>query len=200
MRDPFIPRRIEFVRAKVRMTQLMDHFGHRYRLHGNMKCPFHDDTNPSARLYADQDTFWCWTCSPDHGVDIIEYVILELSLVEEVRGNRKLSKEKLHSLATFKALEYLESEFSVGYLSEPWEQRLVDALRKELPPEDPRKYWRRSNLYVLRLLSGDREMLKVYSEFMLQLTPMKNAPIATQRPYWLRMREGLHGVGPAPSA
>lgn len=192
-----LARRIDYVREKIRLTQVMDHFGHRYRLHGNMLCPFHEEENPSSRLYYEQDTFWCWVCSPNHGVDVVEYVILALGLEEDVKAflqQKGRSTEKAHSIATLRALEYLEAEFNLGFLSEPWEQRLMDALRREAPREDPEKYWRDSHHQVLRILNLSRpalEGIKIYAEGISKLLPLRKASIEEQRPLWAELRRSI---------
>lgn len=58
-----------------------------------MKCPFHADSSPSARVYADQNKLYCWTCGK--GWDVIEAVVDHFKL-------------------TFTdALHWLEQEFGV---------------------------------------------------------------------------------------
>lgn len=191
-------RRIEYVRQKIRLTDVMKHFGHRYRLHGNMLCPFHEEENPSARLYADQDTFWCWVCSPNHGVDVVEYVILALGIEEDVKAHlhqKGRDLDKAHSIATLRGLEYLEQEFNLGFLSEPWEQRLMDALRREAPREDPERYWRDSHIQILRILNLHRpapaEAFWNYAHGIARLFPLRKSPVSEQRPLWTELRQAI---------
>lgn len=188
-----IHRRIEILKQNVKLTQVMDHFGHRYRLNGNMLCPFHEERNPSARLYAEQDTFWCWVCSPDHGVDIVEYVIMELSLDIEVDLRGELDSARRRSRAILRAIEYLENEFGFAYQASDWENRLQRALTVglALPPVDDAGYWRQSHIQVLKLLRRlpcTPMKYQVYSYHMMGLGKLAAAPIADQRPFWGALR------------
>jgi hypothetical protein len=193
--DPLLRRRIEHVRTNIRMAKVMEHFGHRYRTHGNMLCPFHAEQNPSARFYEDQDTFWCWTCAPQKGVDIIEYVLLELGFDADAPDS--FPAEKKRAFGTIKALEYLELEFGVNYRLEPWEERLRSSLQRPharlSSREDARRYYRGSHIQVLRILGylADRDKWVVYSGGIKLLSGMASAPVVEQQPLWSNLRSEL---------
>ena len=58
-----------------------------------LRCPFHPDHRPSARVYAEQNTIYCWTCQKRW--DVIEAV-----------GD-------YHGLPFLDAVAWLEREFAV---------------------------------------------------------------------------------------
>ena len=52
-----------------RIVQFLDFIGHevppgaRAGASAKMRCPFHDDANPSAKVYPETDTIHCFTCN-----------------------------------------------------------------------------------------------------------------------------------------
>lgn len=202
----FIDRRIEHLKEKIRLRDVMTHFGHRYRLHGNMLCCWHSERNPSARFYDDQDTYWCWVCSPSYGVDQIEFVIVELGLEVDVdldggirsrlsdRGLEPAKIDrKLRALAVIRAVEYLEDAFNTSYASTPWEQRLHKSLIRTIPKPDPGRYWRDQHVHILRLISQrpTLENWTAYSNAVLPLYKRRSAAIEDQRPLWQALRAAI---------
>ncbi len=184
--DPLnLPRkRIEHLKSRIRMRDVMEHFGHSYRLHGNMLCPWHSEKNPSARLYDKQDSFFCWVCSPSHGVDIVEFVMIELSLEQD---------QPTRGVAVLKALDYLEEAFNTSHKSTPWEDKLSSALHRGVRVEDPVRYWRQSHLLLLQTLAQypSPDNWKAYSISLQRLLPHENSPISSQRSLWLEARSSL---------
>lgn len=176
------------------MTDVMSHFGHPYRENGNMLCPFHEEKNPSARLYTEQDTFWCWVCYPDHGVDVIEYVILAQGL--EADAPSHLTAHKRHSVATILAVEYLEEVFGIGYEAEPWEARLNAALAPRHGKSNPEQFWNSQHQQLLlAMLSVDSpEKWSVYAQLMRALGRLKTVPSHHQMKSWRAARKQLSNL------
>jgi hypothetical protein len=175
-----LDKRISYLKENIRLRNVFEHFGVRYRTHGNMLCPLHDERNPSSRFYDDQDT----SCNPEHGVDQVEFVVQYLGL--EGDGSR--------GYAVLKAVEYLESAFGLSYTSTPWEARLATSLRRQHPPHpQPDRYWRSQHKHLLRLLASTTRSDKwtLYADLIATLTPLKAAPITEQAPIWRSARATL---------
>lgn len=64
--------------------------------HVQIKCPFHDDTNPSCSLWRDINAFKCWACGTKG--DIITFIQLLQSTdkVPVTLLKKMLEKDKLH--------------------------------------------------------------------------------------------------------
>lgn len=171
--------RINHLREKIRLRDVMRHFGHSYRTNGNMLCCWHSEKNPSARLYDEQDTYWCWVCAPGHGVDIVEFVCIELGLFEErpTRGSAILA-----------ALDFLEENFATSYEGTPWENRMAEELDKlhRPVPEDTEKYWRARHQGILRQLCGIRNPAKwgLYSKLFADMRFRTDESIEAQAARW----------------
>jgi hypothetical protein len=175
------------------MRDVLSHFGHRYRTHGNMLCCWHSEQNPSARLYDDDDRFWCWVCAPAHGVDIIEFVNIELGLEVDVDPGNRLTPNQRHALATARAIAYLEEAFQVSYAATPWEQRLHQSLERHTPRPQPDRYWRDMHLHALRLLSSSSnpDRWHLYSSALSVLSYHRNSSPEIQRPLWNALSAAL---------
>ena len=68
----------------------------REQTHIHIKCPFHDDNNPSCSVWRDINAFKCWSCGTSG--DIITFIQL-LSGTNKVPVGlikRMLEKKKLH--------------------------------------------------------------------------------------------------------
>jgi hypothetical protein len=148
-KDPILPKRIAHIKETVRMTDVMRHFRYGYRTEGNMLCCWHEERNPSARLYENQNTYWCWVCAPGRGVDVIEFVLLELGLEEDLEG---VPEAKRHGIALYKALEYIEANFAgAEYQAAPYMERIAKATGpRPTPPVDPERYWAEQHMALLR--------------------------------------------------
>ncbi len=162
------------------MTEVLTHFGHRYRTHGNMLCPWHQEKNPSARLYEEQNTIWCWTCAPNHGVDVVEFVVIELGLEED---------SPTRGVAVLKALDYLEEHFGTSYEGIPWQNRFTTSLHKlnnRAASFDPKRYWSLRHIQILRILASVENSSKwaVYDYHYLILRDLLNADEDVQSPAW----------------
>jgi len=65
--------RIEQIRRYVTIFEVLERMGLNYEVATQqIKCPFHDDHSPSARVFADQNKIWCWT--EQRGWDVIDAV------------------------------------------------------------------------------------------------------------------------------
>ena len=55
--------RIEQIRNHVTIFDVLERMGHHYEEEATqqIRCPFHDDHSPSARVFADQNKIYCWT-------------------------------------------------------------------------------------------------------------------------------------------
>lgn len=88
-------------------------------------CPFHDDTNPSMRVYPDRQSFRCWVC--DEGGDVFTWVMKReaLSFPETIRflaerahlempeqskhqSEQFAKKEELHAVLKWAELQFHE--------------------------------------------------------------------------------------------
>lgn len=86
--------RIAAVRQHVTIFEMLDRMGIQLAEETQqIRCPFHADNNPSARIFADQNKIWCWTCQ--RGWDVIDAAQSHLGV-------------GLHE-----ALTWLEQEFSI---------------------------------------------------------------------------------------
>ncbi len=175
------------------MYDVMTHFGHRPREFGNMICPWHDEMHPSAKLYHSQDTFWCFVCSPNHGVDQLEFIAIEQQFEWDVDPTNQLSKAKRHSIATIKSLEYVETELGIALELEPWEGRLSDSLRPKPVGEDPARYWRSRHEGLLRALatSSQPDRFSSYSAHLAILVRLKHSPLGIQQTAWSQALRAL---------
>lgn len=197
-----LPRRIRSAKEKVKITALFDHFGYPYRTLGNTRCPWHGpDLHPSARIYEDQNTFWCWTCNPNYGVDPLEFVVIELNLEVEVDPQFKIQPAKGKSaaeirraLAVIKALEYLEEHFDCRPDSESYEARISNALREPTPSADQAcRYWEKMHLHILERLANSTktDRFQVYVSGIANLEPLMNEPMNVQSPVWDALSSSL---------
>ena len=74
---------IDIIKAKVSPADAGRHYGLKISRNGMALCPFHNDTNPSMKLYGDH--FFCFACGA-HG-DVIDLTarLLGLNFTETVR-------------------------------------------------------------------------------------------------------------------
>ena len=74
---------IDTIKAKVSPADAGRHYGLKISRSGMVHCPFHNDTNPSMKLY--DDHFYCFACGA-HG-DVIDLAakLLGLNFAEAVR-------------------------------------------------------------------------------------------------------------------
>ncbi|HVW02635.1 MAG TPA: DNA primase [Planctomycetaceae bacterium] len=102
-------------------------------------CPFHDDHNPSMRVYADRQSFRCWSCQA--GGDCFEFVM---------KRDRVEFREALETLATRANLEMPAAQRNAGpnrsvkqkqYEIVAWaEQQFHDCLLKSPQAQVARDY------------------------------------------------------------
>lgn len=62
------------VKEAVSMNQVAEYYGFRINGKGLCKCPFHNDTNPSLKIYPNGKGFYCFTCGT--GGDQIKFAAL----------------------------------------------------------------------------------------------------------------------------
>lgn len=67
--------RTEIIKSQVSIFRLCDKLDIDYGFESthNFSCPFHEDVNPSARIYVDSNKIWCWKCAK--AWDVIELVV-----------------------------------------------------------------------------------------------------------------------------
>lgn len=71
--------RIEAIRQHVTIFEVFDRMGLQVSPETQqMLCPFHPDTTPSARVFAEQNKIHCWTCQ--RGWDVIDAVMTHWNL------------------------------------------------------------------------------------------------------------------------
>lgn len=74
----------------------MDRLGFEPSRSGFIKCPGHDETNPSLKIYPNSDSFYCFSCGT--GGTVIDFYMLYASCdfktaVESLAGMYGISKE-----------------------------------------------------------------------------------------------------------
>lgn len=124
-------------------------------------CPFHDDTNPSMRIYPDRQSFRCWVC--DEGGDVFTWVMKReaLSFPETIRflaerahlempeqskqqSEQFAKKEELHAVLKWAELQFhecflksSEARDARDYIaSRGYSQETIDEFRLGYHPED----------------------------------------------------------------
>ncbi len=66
--------RVEAIRQHVTIFDVFDRMGLQVTPETQqMRCPFHKDNTPSARVFADQNKVYCWTCQ--RGWDVLDAVM-----------------------------------------------------------------------------------------------------------------------------
>jgi len=124
-------------------------------------CPFHDDTNPSMRVYPDRQSFRCWVC--DTGGDVFTWVMKReaLSFPETMRflaerahieipeqskqqSEQFAKKEELHAVLKWAELQFhecflksSEAKDARDYIAgRGYSQQTVEEFRLGYHPED----------------------------------------------------------------
>ena len=83
------------VKAVVSMQDAVRFCGLEPPMRGNMRCPFHDDHNPSLTLYA--DNYYCWGCGA-HG-DVIDFTARHFRITQLEAAKRLASYAGLENPA-----------------------------------------------------------------------------------------------------
>ena len=124
-------------------------------------CPFHDDSNPSMRVYPDRQSFRCWVC--DEGGDVFTWVMkrealsfpetmrflaerahLEMPEQSKHQSDQFAKKEELHAVLKWAELQFhecflksTEAKDARDYISgRGYSQQTVDEFRLGYHPED----------------------------------------------------------------
>ncbi len=100
-----------FTRIKelVPMEQAAQRYGFPIDRQHRIRCPFHDDRNPSLRLYPGARGWWCFVCN--EGGSVIDFVA------------------KLYGLPPLEAAKKLDADFHLGLTDAPPPSRR--ALRRQ---------------------------------------------------------------------
>lgn len=64
--------RIDFSETKLPMRDVAQRYGIEVDARGNCKCPFHNDHDPSMKLYDGARGWYCWVCN--EGGDAVDFV------------------------------------------------------------------------------------------------------------------------------
>lgn len=91
-----------------------------------MKCPFHKDNSPSARVYAEQNKIYCFTCQKSW--DVIAAAQDHLTMLTAAAAAAAGVKEPVRLTSFAEALVWLEQEFSVP----GGKQSLTGSIRTQL--------------------------------------------------------------------
>lgn len=68
---------IKELKQRLRLPEVIAHYGLRPDRHGRLLCPFHDDKTPSLQLYPKTDTFCCFSTNCTAGTgDVIRFIEL----------------------------------------------------------------------------------------------------------------------------
>jgi DNA primase len=124
-------------------------------------CPFHDDSNPSMRVYPDRQSFRCWVC--DEGGDVFTWVMkrealsfpetmrflaerahLEMPEQSKHQSEQFARKEELHAVLKWAELQFHEcflkstdAKDARDYIAgRGYSQQTVDEFRLGYHPED----------------------------------------------------------------
>lgn len=109
--------RIEQIRKHVTIFEVLTRMGHNYEeATQQIRCPFHDDHSPSARVYADQNKVYCFT--EQRSWDVIDAVQTwqRLPTIED-------------------ACAWIEREFAVPGVVQSLQGSLRAQLTRTLPPQ-----------------------------------------------------------------
>lgn len=71
---------------------------------GNIKCPFHDDKNPSAKLYLDTDgieRIYCFSCRKQYMSYDYYRDVVEADVIKMYRGIPEYIKDAVSKLLSF---------------------------------------------------------------------------------------------------
>src|SRR5688500_12306019 len=72
-----LPMEIKELKQRLRLSEVIAHYGLRPDKHGRLLCPFHPDKTPSLQLYPKTDTFCCFSTNCDVGTgDVIRFIEL----------------------------------------------------------------------------------------------------------------------------
>ena len=66
---------ISDIKSRLSILQVAKHYGLEPNKYDMVKCPFHEDKNPSLKLYYETNTFNCFGCSANG--DVIEFIQLK---------------------------------------------------------------------------------------------------------------------------
>ncbi|WP_198674162.1 CHC2 zinc finger domain-containing protein [Chitinophaga alhagiae] len=68
---------IKELKQRLRLSEVIAHYGLRPDKHGRLLCPFHPDKTPSLQLYPKTDTFCCFSTNCNAGTgDVIRFIEL----------------------------------------------------------------------------------------------------------------------------
>lgn len=106
----------KYIIDTVPMRSVAEHYGFELSRSGQIKCPFHDDKNPSMKIYEGNRGWYCFTCG--HGGSVINFVS-ELFNIEKRDAMRKINED-----------------FHLGIVCEkPTKEAAMNAYRQKLKAE-----------------------------------------------------------------
>lgn len=79
---------ISEIKSRLSILQVAKHYGLDPNKYDMVKCPFHEDKNPSLKLYYETNTFNCFSCSANG--DVIEFI----QLIEQCTKHQAIIKAK----------------------------------------------------------------------------------------------------------
>lgn len=135
---------------KINIFEVLDrlHISYGVKHTHQIRCPFHDDLKPSARIYEDSNTIYCWVCNKTW--DNLELVrdVLGLSYKDGVEWFRKRFGVKLEKLERDRRYDIF-SDKKPKYRKNPFRVKAEEELLSFCASKDLGEYGREIKIWIL---------------------------------------------------